>query len=139
MGPLAGRPDRGSPYTVGLQRGPPPQTAMKRTLLLAALAAAPLLTTSCSSGPSRLARSWDGWTNQKYSEDSWIHGALLQDIIPAYPIVGFIAGIGDWLILNPIQFWTKDIWDRRGTAYEYTQSSGEIRSVTSFFEQSEGE
>lgn len=106
---------------------------MKRSLLFAVAAAAPLLATSCSSGPDRLERSWDGWVNQKYSDDSWVHGALLQDILPAYPIVGFFAGIGDWLILNPIAFWSNDIWDRRGTAYVYTQATDAARTEASFF------
>lgn len=103
---------------------------MKRSLLIAALAATTLATTSCSSGPKRLSRTWDTYVNQKYSEDSWIHGALLQDILPVYTFVGFFAAVGDALVLNPIQFWTKDAWDRIGTAYEYKQVTGAERSVT---------
>lgn len=97
---------------------------MKRSLLIAALAASTLATTSCSSGPKQLGRTWDTYVNQKYSEDSWIHGALLQDIIPVYTFVGFFAAVGDALILNPIQFWSEDVWSRTGTAYEYNQVQG---------------
>lgn len=103
---------------------------MKRSLLIAALAATTLATTSCSSGPKQLSRTWDTYVNQKYSGDSWIHGALLQDIFPVYPIVGFAAAVGDTLILNPIQFWSKDAWDRVGTAYEYNQASGAERTAS---------
>ncbi len=76
---------------------------------------------ACNSGPNRLSRNWDEYVNQKYSQDSWIHGALLQDILPVYPIVGFAMGIGDILAVNPYYFWTKDVQDRKGTSYTYEQ------------------
>ncbi|MEL6715408.1 MAG: hypothetical protein AAFZ87_18270 [Planctomycetota bacterium] len=103
---------------------------MKGLVTTAALAATTLAATSCNSGPKQLSRTWDTKVNQWYAEDSWIHGALLQDILPVYPIVGFVATIGDALILNPIQFWGTDVWDRKGTAYEYAQPTGAERTVT---------
>ncbi|MEM6673959.1 MAG: hypothetical protein AAF726_14030 [Planctomycetota bacterium] len=103
---------------------------MKRTLLYVALAATTFATSSCIAGPNRISRYWDTWVNQKYSEDSWIHGALLQNIIPAYPFAGAVLSIGDIAFLNPWVFWTEDVWDKRGTAYEYTQPVGAQRVVT---------
>ena len=61
--------------------------------ILCGLALALLMLTACQSGPRRLTRSWDDWVNQKYTENAWVHGALLQDILPVYPIVGFFAAI----------------------------------------------
>lgn len=101
---------------------------MKRIFATVALSVATLAVTSCSSGPKQLSRTWDTHVNQKYSEDSWIHGALLQDILPVYPIVGFFAAFGDALVVNPIQFWGTDVWDRKGTAYQYTQPEGATRT-----------
>lgn len=106
---------------------------MKHTLATLALAATTLATTtSCNSGPKQLSRTWDTKVNQMYSEDAYIHGALLQDILPVYPLVGFAAAIGDALILNPIQFWGTDVWDGKGTAYEYKQPADAARTVTGF-------
>ena len=99
---------------------------MKRSTLFGSLALAGLLClSSCQSGPKRLTRSWDNYTNQQYAKDSWVHGALLQDILPVYPIVGFVAGISDALIVNPYFFWLHDVADRKGTAFEYQQADAE--------------
>ena len=103
---------------------------MKRLLTTAALAATTLAATSCQSGPKQLARTWDTTVNQLYSEDAYIHGALLQDIIPVYSIISFFAIIGDSLVVNPIHFWTKDVWSGLGTAYEYEQPSGADETIS---------
>ena len=103
---------------------------MKRLLLTAAVMATTLATTSCIAGPSRLSRNFDTWVNQQYSEDSWIHGALLQNILFAYPVGSLVARAGDLLIVNPWVFWGEDAWDRKGTAYEYRQPVGATRVVT---------
>ena len=103
---------------------------MKRNSLLAGLALAGLLSlTSCRSGPNRMARSWDNHVNQKYSEDAWVHGALLQDILPIYPIIGLVAGVGDVLFVNPYFFWFQDLRSRKGTAFVYTQPEGAGKEV----------
>ncbi|HPF14355.1 MAG: hypothetical protein H6830_01325 [Planctomycetes bacterium] len=95
-------------------------------LLAAGLVLGGLLSLSaCSSGPRRLSRNWDEYVNQKYAQDSWIHGALLQDILPVYPIVGLVMAIGDTLVVNPYYFWAKDVQDRKGTAYHYEQPTSE--------------
>ena len=104
---------------------------MQRKSLITGLALAGLLSlTSCRSGPGRLSRSWDNHVNQKYSDDAWIHGALLQDILPVYPIVGFVAAVGDWLFVNPYFFWFKDVRGREGTSFVYDQAEGAEKSVT---------
>ena len=109
---------------------------MKRLLLTAALTATTLVTTSCIAGPSRLRRNFDTWVNQQYSEDAYIHGALLQNILPAYPLGSLIATAGDLIIMNPWVFWSKDAWDRKGTAYEYRQPVGATRVVTGWKDES---
>jgi hypothetical protein len=100
---------------------------VKKFLCAGALAGA-LLLSSCQSGPKRLGRSWDDWVNQKYTESSWVHGALLQDILPVYPIVGLFAGIGD-LFVNFYYFWWKDAWDGKGTGFEHKSVMGAEKSV----------
>ena len=111
----------------------PYRTSQMRKLVLAAAVAA-LTLTSCQSGPKRLSRNWDNWVNQKYTESSWIHGALLQDILPVYPIVGFVMAIGDTLLVNPYYFWSEDAWDGKGTGFNYAQSTDAQRSVGGFFD-----
>ncbi|MEX1024379.1 MAG: DUF3332 family protein [Planctomycetota bacterium] len=101
---------------------------MKRALLLLGLAALPLMT-SCIAGPKRLSRSWDVYVNQKYVDDAWIHGALLQNIIPVYPIVGGVAALGDVLVLNPYYFWSRDAWERNGTGFDYIDPEGAANMV----------
>lgn len=97
-------------------------------LLVAGVAAA-ALTFGCASGPKRLSRSWDDHVNQKYSENAWVHGALLQDLLPVYPLVGVVAGIGD-VFVNFYWFWTQDAWDNRGTAFEHKQPTNTQRKVS---------
>lgn len=105
---------------------------MKRSLALAALGAASFAFSSCVAGPNQLSRTWDTHVNQKYSEDSWIHGALLQNIIPVYGFVGAVMAFGDVVIVNPVYFWGEDVWDRKGTAYVYDQVTGAERDVTGY-------
>ena len=99
-----------------------------KKLALACAIAATLLASSCMSGPKRLTRSWDDWVNQQYTENAWLHGALLQDIVPVYPIVGFVAGIGDAFV-NFYYFWSKDAWDNKGTGFEHEQVQGAEKMV----------
>ena len=104
---------------------------MKPTrLALATLALSAMLLSSCNSGPNRLSRNWDTWVNGKYATSSWVHGALLQDVIPVYPVVGFVMKIGDILFVNTWYFWSKDAWDGKGTAYTYKQPEGAEKTVT---------
>ena len=97
---------------------------------LALAAAITCLSSSCVSGPRRLSRNWDDWVNQKYTEQSLIHGALLQDILPVYTIVAFVMAIGDVLIVNPYYFWTEDVWDQKGTGYDHEALQGAEKTVT---------
>jgi len=89
------------------------------------------LLTGCMSGPMRLTRTWDDWTNQKYTENTWLHGALLQDVLPVYPIVRFVMAIGDVLVVNPYYFWGRDAWDNRGTGYVHDQPEAQ-KTVTGY-------
>ena len=101
----------------------------KRSLCALALATTMLATSSCSSGPHKLRRGWEDYTNQKYTESSWIHGALLQDVLPVYPLVTLVMGIGDWLIVNPYYFWSQDAWDGKGTGFDHVALEGAEKSV----------
>jgi hypothetical protein len=95
---------------------------MKKLFAAFALISA-LTLTSCIAGPRRLSRGWDDWTNQKYTEGSWIHGALLQNIIPVYPLIGGVMGFGD-LFYNAYYFWGKDAWDNKGTGFNHENPTG---------------
>lgn len=101
---------------------------LKKTMCAAVLATA-LMTTSCQSGPKRFQRTWDDHVNQVYSEDAWIHGALLQDVIPVYPIVGLFAWIGD-AFYNFYYFWWEDAWDGKGTSYTHKAVSDTDKLVS---------
>jgi hypothetical protein len=105
---------------------------MKKLLAAAILATSATVLSGCMSGPMRLTRTWDDYVNQKYTESSWIHGALLQDILPVYPIVGFVMSLGDVIVMNPIQFWGKDAWDGKGTGYDHKNPEGAERTVTGY-------
>ncbi len=93
---------------------------MKQALAAAAIACSLTLLPSCLAGPSRLSRSWDDWVNQKYTESAWLHGAVFQNILPIYPLVGFGLGGIDVIVLNPWYFWSEDAWDNQGTGFEHT-------------------
>ncbi len=99
---------------------------MMRSRALGRLALALVLCASlaCMSGPRRLSRGWDDTVNGLYSGNAWVHGALLQDIIPVYTIVGIVMFIGDILILNPWYFWTDDAWDNDGTGFRHEDPPG---------------
>jgi len=104
---------------------------MKKSILGGLLVAFALsFTTSCASGPNRVSYTWDTWRDTKYSENAWLHGALLQDIIPVYSLVTAVAGIGDWLIFNPVQFWGTDVWDGKGTVFVKKNVEGAERTVS---------
>jgi len=75
-----------------------------------------LLITGCSAGPSKLSRQFDDYRNQKYVDSSW-GTAVLSDVIPVYPLVSLGAALVDGLILNPIQFWGTDAWQKNGQAF----------------------
>lgn len=103
---------------------------MKKTILAVTLAAFTLsLSSGCASGPNRASYTWDQWRDQKYSESSWVHGALLQDIIPVYSLVGWGAALVDVFIFNPWAFWSKDAWDGKGTVYVKQPVDSPVRTV----------
>jgi hypothetical protein len=101
---------------------------MKKTLGLALVVGALLMSAGCYSGPRRLSHAWDNWTQQKYSENAWMH-AVLSDVIPVYPFVGFVAGFGD-AFWNMYYFWGKDAWDNKGTVYINKNPEGAAKTVT---------
>ena len=100
---------------------------MRKVLTVLALGAA-LATTSCRSGPSYLSNSVHDWHNQNYVEDPLVTG-ILTDIVPIYPIIGFLAGIPDWIILNPVQFWGADVWDGRGAGFYHENPPDPAKSI----------
>jgi len=110
---------------------------IRNAAVLTVAATAALAMSSCNSGPKQLTRTWDTWVNEKYSDNAYIHGLVLQDLLPVYPIVGFFAMFGDWLVLNPYYFWTEDVWDGKGTAYTYENVEGAERSVESLLNELE--
>ena len=107
-----------------------------KKVILSSLVAFSLLA-SCQSDPSRLSRTWDDWTNIKYTEDSLVHGALLQDIIPVYPIVGLVMRIGDILFVNPWYFWRYDVWNKTGTGYNHENPPEGATTVTGYADEEE--
>ena len=90
----------------------------------AALALGLCLLTGCICGPNRLARGWDDTVNTLYSKNAWLHGALLQNVLPVYPLVGAVMWLGDFLIVNPWYFWSEDAWDNQGTGFKHEAPPG---------------
>jgi len=78
----------------------------------------------CWSGPWRLSQSWHDNTQEWYSHNAWLHGALLGDIIPVYPIVQIVLAFVDVLFVNPWYFWSHDAWTNDGTAFVHRQPTG---------------
>jgi hypothetical protein len=103
---------------------------MRKPLATMALLCALMFTTSCVTGPSRLSRTWDDFYNQKCTESVWIHGVLLNEIIPVYAFVGAFAWLGDVIVLNTWTFWSKDAWDNHGTGFNHKALTGAAKSVS---------
>lgn len=85
----------------------------------------------CWSGPQQLTRSVDDWNNQVYVDSPWIN-VFMHFPVPVFPVLGFVASIGDFLITNPIAFWGDDAWDSKGTAYRHwvvQPTDGEVHSL----------
>jgi hypothetical protein len=91
------------------------------------------LCSGCATGPWRLAKSWDDKTTEWTSHNAWLHGALLSQWVPVYPIVGFFLGVADFVFVNPYFWWTHDAWTNEGTVYWHTQPTGPA-TVPSAFE-----
>jgi hypothetical protein len=103
---------------------------MKKSILGGLLVAFALsFTTGCQSGPNRVTYTWDTWRDTKYSENAWLHGALLQDVIPVYPFVTFLARAADVIVFNTVQFWGTDAWDNTGTVFVKQNVEGAERTV----------
>jgi len=105
---------------------------MKKWIATLTLALGLSFLASCQSGPNRLTRTWDDYVNQKYTESAWVHGALLQDILPIYPIVGLVMRIGDILFVNTYTFWAKDAWDNKGTGFDHVNPTGTEKIVSGY-------
>jgi hypothetical protein len=87
---------------------------MGRRAVLVVIVCCLLLCNACISGPWMLSKSFNDKTTNLYSQNAWLHGALLQDIVPAYPIAQLFLGIGD-LFVNFWFFWSRDAWTNKGT------------------------
>ena len=73
---------------------------------------------SCTAGPKQLQRSLDDWDRDMYVERPLVNGVL--HVVPVIPLMDFVASIGDALIVNPYFFWFVDVWDDKGTNFEYS-------------------
>lgn len=91
---------------------------MRKIVSVCCLVAVLFLAVGCASGPSYLSRSVDDWQNTNYEADPLVT-ALLTDVVPFYPVVGILAAIPDWIVLNPVQFWGYDVWSGEGTAFTH--------------------
>ena len=106
---------------------------MRKSLATLALLGALMMSTSCVTGPWRWHRAWDDYTNQKYTESTWIHGVLLSQILPFYPLVGGLTAVCDAVVLNTWTFWTKDAFDDgHGTGYDHKSLSGASKTISGF-------
>ena len=95
-----------------------------KLVCLVLLLAMGVASSGCMSGPHRLRKSWEDKTTEWYSHNAWVHGALLQDILPVYPIVTLFMALGDILVLNVYYFWGSDAWTNEGTVHVHTVPTG---------------
>lgn len=73
---------------------------------------------ACTAGPSYLVRTVDDWQNKGYAENPVVTSTI-SNILPAYPLLKFLAAIPDYLILNPVQFWAVDLWKGEGSGFQH--------------------
>ena len=106
---------------------------MKRKLLGSLVMACVMtLASGCVAGPNRLSRTWDDYANQQYTQNAWVT-QILSTIIPVYPIVGCVMGIGDVIVVNTYTFWAKDAFNNnKGTGYVHTNPTGTTKTVTGY-------
>lgn len=95
---------------------------MRKGSWLLALAAVSLIA-GCTAGPSYLSRTVDDWQNTQYEKEPLLTG-VLSDVIPLYTLGEALGMIGDWLILNPVQFWGFDVWKKQGASFMHTNPAG---------------
>ena len=81
------------------------------------------LLAGCWSGPNYLRNTWDDYWNNQYEGEPLITG-VLSSVVPVYTFVSGLASIPDVLVLNTIQFWTKDVWDEQGAAFVHENPAG---------------
>lgn len=104
---------------------------MKRLSILAPLVLL-LGLAACAAGPHQLKRSVDDWDQKMYVENPLLDGVLW--VVPVFPILTLGASVGDFLIVDAWYFWTQDVWDGKGTAfqhYEVTPTDGHLESLLS--------
>jgi hypothetical protein len=99
---------------------------MRKGLVLLSLFAVATLS-GCMAGPNHLSQSVHDWQNNNYEEEPVVT-TLLTSVIPVYPIVGALASIPDVLVLNPVQFWTDDLWDGTGSAFVHKNPDGKKKA-----------
>ena len=110
-----------------------PMKNVNQRLIVPVLALSLLVLPGCLAGPDQLSRGFDDWVNQKYSEDSRVHGLLLQNILPVYPVAGLLLGFVDLIVINPYFFWSEDVWDGRGSAFKHTETPVAPRVIEGSF------
>lgn len=96
---------------------------MHEKWLLAGAALALFTLPSCVVGPKQFSRSVDDWDNKLYTESPWMD--VLLTVVPVIPLASVVAGVGDFLIVNPVAFWLDDAWDSHGTAFQHFEVKGE--------------
>jgi hypothetical protein len=89
---------------------------MRKVYLIIFFALLALSLSSCLTGPQKLKRGWDDCVNNYYTQNAWTT-AVLTDVIPVYPLVGWFATMGDYLFVNPYYFWGYDAWTNKGTPF----------------------
>ena len=77
-----------------------------------------LLVAGCLAGPGPAHHTVDDYWNKQYEEQPILTTAL-SSILPAYPIVYYVAWIPDVIVFNTVQFWGYDAWDGKGAAFTH--------------------
>jgi hypothetical protein len=101
----------------------PSAMRLRRLLPLSGLCAATLA--SCFAGPHQLRRSVDDWDQRLYVESPWLDAGLW--IVPVIPALSLVAGVADFLVVDPYFFWGSDAWDGNGTGFEPARTEADVR------------
>jgi len=80
------------------------------------LAVPVLLLAGCMAGPGPWHNKVGDYWNQQYQEQPILTTAF-STVLPAYPIVFFLAWIPDAIVFNFVQFWGYDISENKGAAF----------------------
>ena len=97
-----------------------------------------LVCVGCTAGPSPLRRRADDYWNYKY-EQRPIETTVLSTVVPYYPFITLGASFFDVLVVNPVQFWSHDLWAGEGAGFVHDQPTEANEGIWPWLRQDDDE